>query len=95
MTYLAHRYYTGKLTSGELPPDICLEISLWDRFGWGPEQTSAITQVKLREIFAILEQQRASKDAIDNLGSPDEARLRAKNVSKTINATEDGLGGLA
>ncbi len=91
MTYLAHRYYMGKLTSGEMPPDICLEISLWDRFGWGPDQTSSLTQVKLREIFAVLEQQRASRDARDNLGSPNEERLRAKNAAKTINVSGDGL----
>lgn len=62
---------------GELPPDICIEIALWDRFGWGPEQTNKLTLAKLRTLFAVLEQQRVTKDAIENLGPPNPERLQA------------------
>ena len=48
---------------------------LWDRFGWGPEQTSKLTLSKLREMFAVLEQQRVDRDYRENLGGPDPERL--------------------
>jgi len=61
-----------------LPPVECIEISLWERFKWGPEQTDRLSSRKLRAIFAILEQERVSKDAIDNLGKPDPVRMQQK-----------------
>jgi hypothetical protein len=61
-----------------MPPDECIEIALWDRFGWGPTDTDKLTLAKLRVIFAIIEQQRATQDASENLGRPDDNRIRAK-----------------
>lgn len=70
-------YYTGRLSPGEYPPTICIEISLWDRFqGWGPDDTDKISFWKMKEIFTVLEQQRVSRDALENLGPPsDEKRM--------------------
>jgi hypothetical protein len=82
LTYLAHKYYKGTLARGELPPDICLEIALWDRFGWGPEATERLPFKKLKEIFLVLEQQRLTEDAVQNLGKPtaekEEALIRGR-----------------
>jgi hypothetical protein len=83
-------YYRNKLPPGQLPPDECVEIALWDRFGWGPEQTEKLTEGRLRIIFAILEQQRVSKDRMENLGNPDVRRaehyisqqLQSRNAMK-------------
>jgi hypothetical protein len=61
-----------------MPPDACVEISLWDRFGWGPEDTDRLTLAKIRIIFAVMEQQRVTKDAVEELGRPDEDRVRSK-----------------
>ena len=52
------------------PPDLCIEVALWDRFGWGPEQTRSMTFKELRQLFIVLEQQRVSRDAVENLGKP-------------------------
>ena len=41
-----------------MPPNFALEIILWDRFGWGPEQTRSMTISQLRGLFLILEAQR-------------------------------------
>jgi hypothetical protein len=32
----------------------------------------------MRRIFVVLEQQRATRDAVENLGRPDEGRVKAK-----------------
>lgn len=64
------------MAKNELPPDLCIEIALWDRFNWGPMDTESISLRKMREIFIILEQQRISKDAIENLGRPTEHKLQ-------------------
>jgi hypothetical protein len=61
-----------------MPPDECIELMLWDRFGWGPEQTSRFTLDQLRVMFAVIEQQRVSRDAVENLGKPDPDRVQAK-----------------
>ena len=53
-----------------MPLDLCVEMILWDRFHWGPEQTERMSLRKMRELFAVLEQQRVSRDAIQNLGPP-------------------------
>jgi len=58
------------MAKNELPPDLCIEIALWDRFGWGPNETESISLRKMREIFIVLEQQRISRDAMENLGRP-------------------------
>lgn len=39
---------------------------MWDRFGWGPEQTDKFTLAGMKMLFAILEQQRVSRDAVEN-----------------------------
>ena len=61
-----------------MPPDECIELMLWDRFGWGPEQTSRFILDQLRMLFAVIEQQRVSRDAVENLGKPDPDRVQAK-----------------
>lgn len=61
-----------------MPPVECIEMALWDRFKWGPEQTDRLTSRKLRIIFSILEQEKVSKDAIENLGKPDNERMQQK-----------------
>jgi hypothetical protein len=58
-----------------------VELALWDRFGWGPDQTSKLSLSQLRLLFAVMEQQRVSKDAIENLGSPDFKRIEAKMLA--------------
>jgi hypothetical protein len=65
-----------------LPPDICIEIALWDRFGWGPEDTEFFTLRQMRELFSVLEQQRVSKDAVDF--KPDERRFRDSMERKRL-----------
>lgn len=57
-----------------MPPDICVEIALWDRFGWGPEQTRKITITELRILFAILEQQQVSRDYKERMGRGNQKR---------------------
>ena len=61
-----------------MPPDLCLELMLWDRFGWGPEQTERFSLADLRILFSIIEQQRVSRDAVENLGKPDPERVQSK-----------------
>lgn len=78
MTWRASQYYRGRLKEGDIPPDECIELSLWDRFGWGPEQTDRLTLPRLRMLFAILEQQKVTEDAIHNLGEPDYERMKMK-----------------
>jgi len=73
---------------GEIPPDECIEIALWDRFGWGPSETDSLSPLRLRKIFVILEQQRVSKDAVENLGPPNEGRMAQKQSQKLV----DGKG---
>ncbi len=63
------------MAKNELPPDLCVEIALWDRFGWGPLETETISLQKMREIFIVLEQQRVSRDAVENLGKPSEDKF--------------------
>lgn len=58
-----------------MPPAICIEVALWERFGWGPEVTDKFTDARLREMMIVLEQQRVSRDAVSNLGPPDSSRL--------------------
>jgi hypothetical protein len=71
------------LPEGEAPPDICIEIALWDRFqGWGPEQTNRFTLTQLRVLFAVLEQQRVTKDSIENLGKPSSQKLDVMLAAK-------------
>src|SRR3990172_2857643 len=74
LAFLAHKYYTDKLGKNELPPDICIEIYLWERFGWSEIDTDHISMRKMREIFTALNQQRYSRDAVENLGKPDTER---------------------
>ena len=81
-----------------MPPDECIEIALWDRFpGWSADETDKLTQSKMRRIFVILEQQRATKDAVESLGSPSEDRLKAKMakrraIMESANEKAEGLG---
>lgn len=64
------------MPEGQSPPDICIEIALWDRFqGWGPEQTNRFTMSQLRVLFAVLEQQRVTRDSTENLGKPSPQKL--------------------
>ena len=86
LAFLSHKYYTGKLGKNELPPDICIEIALWDRFGWGPKETEEIDMKKIREMFVVLEQQRVSRDAIENLGRPSEEKFNNLMVAKAMKA---------
>lgn len=74
----AHKYYRGELAEGDTPPDACIEIALWDRFGWGPEQTNALSMNDMRIMFAVMEQERISRHSIEKLGAPDTERMRAK-----------------
>jgi hypothetical protein len=74
----AHKYYRGELTEGDMPPDVCIEIALWDRFGWGPEQTDALSLNDLRMMFIAMEQERVSKHAVEKMGEPDTERMMAK-----------------
>lgn len=60
-----------------MPPDECIEIALWDRFKWGPDQTDRFTSKRLKILFAILEQERVSKNAME-LGAPDSRRINQK-----------------
>lgn len=60
-----------------MPPDICIELALWDRFGWGPDDTDKFTLKQMRELFSVLEQQRISKNAVEELGPPSEHKLKA------------------
>jgi hypothetical protein len=53
-------------------------LFLWERFGWGKEQTDKLTTADLRKIFVVLEQRRVSQDAMENLGTPDPSRIRSK-----------------
>lgn len=66
------------MAEGDMPPDECIELMLWDRFGWGPEQTQRFSLTQLRVLFAVIEQQRVSRDAVENLGKPDPDRVQAK-----------------
>jgi hypothetical protein len=80
-----------------LPPDECIEIALWDRFpGWSAEQTDKLTQSKMRRVFVILEQQRATKDAVDSLGKPNEDKLKAKMAKRraVMEAADDAANEL-
>jgi hypothetical protein len=46
-------------------------------------------------MFIVLEQQRASKDAVDNLGPPDESRMQAKmraRMSALADNKQPGIG---
>jgi hypothetical protein len=61
-----------------MPPEECIEIALWDRFHWSWRDTDGLAQAKMRRIFVVLEQQRTTKDAVENLGRPDEGRVKAK-----------------
>ena len=75
------------MPEGASPPDICIEIALWDRFpGWGPEQTIKFTMTQLRVLFAVLEQQRVTRDSTENLGKPSaekyEVLIAAKEEQK-------------
>ena len=65
------------MPNGTSPPDECIEIALWEKFGWGPDQTEKLTLTKLRKIFAILEQRRITNDKIENFGKPTQARAEA------------------
>jgi len=47
---------------------------LWERFGWSEIDTDHISMRKMREIFTALNQQRYSRDAVENLGKPDTER---------------------
>jgi len=71
---------------GEVPPDECIELALWERFGWGPDVTDKLDTWRLRRLFAILEQREVSRDAMYNLGKPDENRMATKGFIK--DATE-------
>ena len=83
------------MPEGEAPPDICIEVALWDRFqGWGPEQTNRLTLTQLRVLFAVLEQQRVTKDSIENLGRPSpqklEMMLSVKEEQRRMKGANDG-----
>jgi ribulose bisphosphate carboxylase small subunit len=64
-----------------LPPDVCIEIALWERFGWGPKDTDDMPLRRMRELFAVLEQQRSSRNAID-MGPPSYERMAAIDAKK-------------
>lgn len=66
-----------------MPPVECIEIALWERFKWGPEQTNHLTSRKLRIIFAILEQERVTKDATEVLGKPNYEKMQQKMATGT------------
>jgi len=64
---------------GEQPPNICIEIALWERFpGWGPHITDKFSIHYLRTLFAILEQREVDRNAIESLGKPDQAAADAR-----------------
>lgn len=50
---------------------------MWDRFGWGPDDTERLSFWKMKELFVVLEQQRVTRDYIDNVGPPSEEKLKA------------------
>ena len=74
----ANKYYRGELGEGDVPPNVCIEIALWDRFGWGPEQTDKLSMNTLRMMFIAMEQENVSKNATEKLGEPDSERFRLK-----------------
>lgn len=76
---------------GYSPPDECIEITLWEKFGWGPEQTDRLPTAKLRKIFAILEQRRVSHDKMENLGKPTAAKADALARRMAMEASKGGL----
>jgi len=76
-----------------LPPDICIEMSLWDRFKWGPEQTERISYWKMKEIFTVLEQQRVTRDYIDNMGPPSEERYEQLMLERQAKKDAQHKGG--
>ena len=86
--FTAAKYYEGKLAEGELPPDECIEIALWDRFGWGPLDTECISFNKLRMIFLILEQERVSKNKTEDLGKPNFERMQSSMEAKAAAQTQ-------
>lgn len=65
-----------------MPPDECIETALWDRFHWSWRDTDGLPQARLRRIFVVIEQQRATKDAVERLGSPDENRVKAEMLRR-------------
>lgn len=82
--WAAAKYYAHKLGEGELPPNECIEIALWDRFGWGPTETNQLTSKQLRNIFIVMEQERWTKDAVENLGKPDFERFQKKKNDEAM-----------
>lgn len=91
MTHLADLYYRGELPAGSSPPDECIEVTLWEKFGWGPDQTEKLTLTKLRKIFAVLEQRRITNDKIENFGKP--TQQRAEQIARTY-AQQQAQSGL-
>lgn len=73
---------------GELPPDECIELALWEKFGWGPNETDRLTSLHLKRIFLILEQERVSRNAIEDLGKPDNQRFEAKKSEEAAAALQ-------
>lgn len=57
-----------------MPPDVCIELALWERFGWGPSDTDEMPLKRMRELFAVLEQQRVSKNAVE-MGGPSQQKF--------------------
>lgn len=89
--HLADLYYRGELPKGECAPDECIELTLWEKFGWGPEQTERLTTAKLRRIFGVMEQRRVSHDKIENLGRPTQAKAEAIARAMARQASSGGL----
>lgn len=64
---------------GEQPPNICIELALWERFpGWGPHITDKMTLAYLRTLFAVIEQREVDRNAIEDLGKPNQEAADAK-----------------
>jgi len=66
LAFEAHKYYTNNTGQNELPPDICIEVALWDRFHWGPKDTESMSLKEMRKLFIILQQQHVSRDKVEN-----------------------------
>jgi hypothetical protein len=52
-----------------------------------------MSQAKMRCMFIVLEQQRASRDAMENLGAPNESRMQARIRAKILSSPEEKRAG--
>ncbi len=76
------------MSSGDVPPDECIEILLWEKFHWSPAETDKLSSTKLRRLFLILEQQRVSSDSVQNLQPVDIQKVEQMELIKKQVAEE-------